>query len=290
MVTKHETRYFNRGALPVEIGFNSLVKENPVKVAASCQPNWHDDLEVIYCTGGEGQVSCRGILYDMKPGDIVVVNANEIHQVQRPERLFEYYFIIISHEFCSDNGIETGFCIFEPMIRDEECRKKTEAVITAYKSAEAFCGASLRLSLLSFLVYLIQNRLVNGLPFYSDGSDKAVKTVMTALTYIRNHFTEKITIDDVAREACVSKYHLSRIFKEHTSRSIVAYINYLRCNYAYKLMVLGQHSISEVCTMCGFGSVSYFDKVFKEEWGYLPSEVRGRNDSRTQRLPAPEQH
>ena len=32
MVTKHETRYFNRGALPVEIGFNSLVKENPVKV------------------------------------------------------------------------------------------------------------------------------------------------------------------------------------------------------------------------------------------------------------------
>lgn len=282
-----ETRNFEDGTSPMLIGHNVVGPKNSNHNIVSCRPNWHEDMEIIYCVGGETQVGCRDALYQMKKGDIMVINSNEIHWIELPKESFEYYYLIISCKFGADNGIEMDLCLFEPMVQDKTCQNKIEAVVKAYKSKEAFHVASLRIATLSLLVYLAKNHLINRKIFEVDATENSSKIAMAAIAYIKKNFTKKITLEDIAREVCVSRYYLSHVFKEYTGRSIVAYINYLRCDYAHSLMMLGQYSVSEVCTMCGFGTVSYFDKVFKKVWGKLPSEIRNIARSSIEEIPDP---
>lgn len=234
----------------------------------------------------------RDIVYDLTEGDIAIANSNEIHQIIKPKQLFQYYFIIISHQFCLQNGIHLDDCIFEPLIQDHSCQEELNRLIYAFKEQgqQPFGETQVHLSLLSFLVYLTKHHLVNKSLIYAERSNKSAKIATRAIKYIRSNFTKQITVEHISQELFVSRYHLSRVFKQYTDYSIVSYFNRLRCDYAYKLLNVGQHSISEICKMCGFHNVSYFDKVFKEVWGILPSEAKQDYIYRKKRLPVTKKH
>ena len=52
------------------------------------------------------------------------------------------------------------------------------------------------------------------------------------------------------------------------------YVNYLRCAYAQQLLKDGEYNISETAVKSGFSDISYFTKVFKQQMGRLPSDVK----------------
>ncbi|MGI5895932.1 MAG: helix-turn-helix domain-containing protein [Oscillospiraceae bacterium] len=98
--------------------------------------------------------------------------------------------------------------------------------------------------------------------------------VFKAAEYVKNHFAEKITLDDAAAYVCLSKSYLSRIFKEETGESLSSFINKVRIDKA-KLMLLDNDSaLVEVASECGFEDQSYFTKVFKRQVGVSPKRYR----------------
>ena len=52
------------------------------------------------------------------------------------------------------------------------------------------------------------------------------------------------------------------------------YVNYLRCAYALQLLKDGEYNISEAAVQSGFSDISYFTRVFKQQMGRLPSDVK----------------
>lgn len=235
--------------------------------------NWHVNIELLHCIEGSGFVRCGMECTEFAPGDIFVVNPDTPHCIGS-EGSVSYRCLIIDSSFCEENGIPIGKLSFPSLIRDPELRQLYEEAFEAYEKREsgALCAiADIRYCVLGLLRCLCgyarqaaENR--------SDG-DKYVKK---AISYIRQHMTEAISLDAVADYAGISKFHLSRQFKAYTGSTVIATVNLIRCTEARRL-IEGGMPVSEAAAACGFENLSYFTRSFKKCFGAVPSEFnRGK--------------
>jgi len=89
--------------------------------------------------------------------------------------------------------------------------------------------------------------------------------------YILQHYSEAVTLDDVAREACMTPQAFCRYFKKHTGHTFVSFLNSMRVNEACKKLTENKYeSISVVAYKCGFTSITNFNRVFKGVMGNSP--------------------
>jgi AraC-like DNA-binding protein len=84
-----------------------------------------------------------------------------------------------------------------------------------------------------------------------------------ALSFIRNHYTEPISLEDVARAACTSKRNLTRIFQGKTGMTVLRTIQEMRIERACNLLQAEDMSCTRAAYDCGFGSVQQFNRVFQ---------------------------
>ena len=104
--------------------------------------------------------------------------------------------------------------------------------------------------------------------------NKAVNDkILEIIKWTQERVCERITVEDAAAELHYSKYHFCRLFKEHVGISYLKYINTLKIDHAAKLLREG-HSSTYCCFECGFDSLSYFLKLFKDITGYTTSEYK----------------
>lgn len=78
-----------------------------------------------------------------------------------------------------------------------------------------------------------------------------------------------------------SQSHLSRLVKKHYHMSLKQYINELRLQKAYSDMMLTDKTVQEIADELGFGSLSHFNKIFKERFSATPASLRKRKGMRT---------
>jgi AraC family transcriptional regulator len=100
--------------------------------------------------------------------------------------------------------------------------------------------------------------------------------VARALWYIESHFKEEITLDDVARAGCVSRYHMARVFAIATGQSIMRYVRGRRLTEAARLLACGAPDILRVALDAGYGSHEAFTRAFRDQFGITPEALRAR--------------
>ena len=98
--------------------------------------------------------------------------------------------------------------------------------------------------------------------------------VSHAVDYIRKHFRENISRDDVAAAVYVTSSYLSRIFRTETGTKITDYLTRCRIEEAKKLLSTTDRSVSDIAVESGFESFSYFSTVFKKVVGITPVQYR----------------
>ncbi len=239
-----------------------------------CIPNWHQSLEILYFIEGEGQVICNSLATDVRAGDVFVINAYQIHQVMTRTPAVSYYCLLVGSTFGKENAIELDSCLLRSLVADPAAAAAYRQIVAAYQDAGRFRIAGIRNAVLSLLVYLAARNVVDNPAEYPGARSRSLVSVMAAINYIRTHFTGKITIDDIAREVRLSRYHLSRIFRETTQYSIVSFISLLRCQHAQILLATTQHSVAEIAFLCGYRNLSHFTRTYKALMGVLPSASR----------------
>lgn len=94
------------------------------------------------------------------------------------------------------------------------------------------------------------------------------------VNYIRNHLTEDISVDQLAKKACMSSSHFYKSFKNTLGESPIDYLNAERIKLAKKLLRTTQDKMSDVAHVCGFNSASYFIRSFKKSEGITPIQYR----------------
>ena len=94
--------------------------------------------------------------------------------------------------------------------------------------------------------------------------------IKKAIDYITDNYSQPITLEMVARNTGMSRYHFSRLFKQQMGISFKRYLNRTRIQKAKALLSEHRYNVTEVCYAVGFNDASYFSRVFRKEEGSSP--------------------
>lgn len=241
-------------------------------------PNWHENIELLLCTDGEGKVKCDTKFYDFNIGDIVVVNSNTLHTIIS-EISVTYDCLIIDRGFLEENGIPINSLRFAELIRDPEVTKCFKATVESFELRNEENGFWLPAYIRSYVLQLMVSLCKKYAAGTSNSSDLCAiscERVKKVMLYIHDNLSKQLTLDEIAEHIGISKYHLSREFKDWTGKTIFDSINILKCKEAQEMLLNGAR-VSETATACGFESLSYFSRTFKKYIGILPSECLKTN-------------
>lgn len=232
----------------------------------------HENLELQYFLEGEGFVLYDGTRYPVGKGDVVVVNSYTIHQVVSEGEL-PLFCLIIDRKFCQYCGIDPVTLQFQPLIReDSQLHGLFRQMMAAYEDREdPFFDAAFKSAVLALLLHLCRH--------YSSprregaANPSTLERVHQALVFMKANFARKISVDDMAACAGLSKFHFQREFKRVTGTTPNHYLNMIRCAHAQRLLETGRYSVKEVAFLCGFSNCSYFSSTFRHYIGVLPSQI-----------------
>ncbi|MBC7962221.1 MAG: helix-turn-helix transcriptional regulator [Steroidobacteraceae bacterium] len=93
-----------------------------------------------------------------------------------------------------------------------------------------------------------------------------------AIQYLHDHFSERLTVADLADVAGISPPHFSRLFRRETGHSPLEYLIRIRIQRSRILLRAGTDTITSVALKCGFATPSHFADCFRKQCGVSPSE------------------
>ncbi len=252
----------------------------PFKVGMSInshdvQCNWHENIEILLITEGNGMMQYGKDTFPLSTHDIIIVNSGELH---RPfsEIGISYYYIIIDVSFCKENGIDMSHHHFNKKLRDEQTERLildvTERMEDYSNLSSSLSAARLRGAMLSLLIDVC-TRHVDANRTDDERTTPSEEYVKHVLHYLKDYYTQPISLDSLAALCGITKFHLSREFKKYTGQTIFTHINILRCRQAEILLSEGK-TVTEAALETGFESLSYFSRTYKRLIGTPPSKSK----------------
>lgn len=238
----------------------------------SVTSGWHPAVEISRCVSGSGRIICNGISYDFNENDIFVIGSNVLHSIVSESHLV-FDCLIIDESFFADVDINVKNLNVENSIKDETILDLFAQVEDAFFGKKEFYTARLQSCVLNLVLYICDNYVAPA-DTIAVSVASSIDMIKIVIGYINAHLTEKITLDILARETGLSKYHLCHEFKKVTKHTIVTYIHICRCKKAAKLLKQNGYSVHDACFASGFENLSYFTSTFKKHFGMSPSAYK----------------
>ena len=241
--------------------------------------HFHDEYEFYYLISGKVLFFIKDRVYPMVSGCLAFIDGEEMHRVSsKSNNNYKRFVICIKRPYLIKNfpelshSLERGNCI----ALSTQQQVQTEDIIARIVQE---CGNSalMQHELIEALAkqFLICMYRIVSLPLqkinYSGGD------ILKILQYIDEHYTEKITLNDICEYLDISVSHLTRLFKTSTGYTLVEYINNLRIREAGKLLVSTKEAISQIALDTGFESFSYFGKLFSKYYNLSPMKYRRKH-------------
>lgn len=243
----------------------------------------HDFYELYFFISGDVTYLIEGKTYDLKAGDIMLINSRELHQaiINSKDMPYERIVLWVNKSFLkelSTANTDLTLC-FESKEKNNVLRANIEMQqdikiqLNKLLSLEKYKGIGAELLYKVYIIELmihLNNLLLND-KLYTTVEVKKSNLIDSIIEYINRHLDEDITLDEIAEGFYLSKYHLSREFKKQTGTTIHRYIVQKKLIEA-KELILCKHPINSVYRQCGFGDYSNFFRAFKNEYGVTPKQ------------------
>lgn len=245
----------------------------------------HDFYEVYYFIGGNVEYSVEGRTYDLKSGDLLLINPLELHQprIAPDQQDYERIVLWINKNYlselccnktsltrCFDNTIPDHSNLLRPSkMQQTYISAMLSELITEHSNDAYAVEIASEAILLRFLVEL--NRLTINNNSETEKEESSSTIIPDVLDYINSHFCEKLTLSSIADEFFVSKYYLSHAFNNTVGTSVHRYIILKRLIHAKQMLLSGIKSTT-AATNCGFNDYAGFYRAFTAEYGVTPTE------------------
>lgn len=101
--------------------------------------------------------------------------------------------------------------------------------------------------------------------------------VQEAINYIKNHYSQRISVSDIAEHLALNRSYLYMIFKNSLGISPKDFLTRFRISRGKEQLVLTELSIEEIALDCGYSNALIFGRAFKQVTGMTPSKYRNTN-------------
>ncbi len=272
--------------------YNSMV---PPQTRESLRKHYHTSFEISLFRKGHGFYRTSKKTYEICPGDIFFFSTNEEHYITEisepddmlitnihvdPRFLWMNDNLISSRRFVDiffnrsdsfENRIAAGSPAAE-RIKELILEAENEFI----NKKDAF-EVMVKLHLFEIMICLIRyyggESGSTGGKTYELTFDKFL-CINKAIEYIDSHYTEQLTLENLAKTAGFSQTHFGALFKRMMGMSPWDYINIKRINHARELIRTTTLPVETISAESGYNNTTLFNRIFKKIVGYTPSEVR----------------
>lgn len=234
----------------------------------------HDFFEIDIIISGNGESNINGKSYALQKGDIVFISPSDHHNyVMAESTAMKFINIAFPMGVISTqamNVLTTDLKVIRMKEDEYECVTKVfDFVAKKYDENSYDCMLLMKASiewLIVFLSYSLEKNPANK----SQNADFS-----RVLIYINNNFSqENLNRASVANAIHMSPIHFSKKFHKVVGISFQDYLLNTRLNYASTMLKMTNMTVAEIADLSGFGSDSYFSKIFKKRFGISPGKMR----------------
>ena len=250
--------------------------------------HWHNDLEINLIREGEAVFQVYQKSYRVRTGEGFLLNRNVPHSCSSPgNEHVRYSTILVRPDFLyGDFGSDVERKCFQPFLQNsaipcihltgfdengKEILQKLNQVEEAF-DRKRFCyelkSKGLLCEAFAMILYGHRQELTKFVPANLQELERLEKM----LNYLNMHFTEVISLQDLADQVHLSREVCCRLFKKMTGKTITGYLEEYRVNKSFSLVQSGQYSMTQITEMVGFSNPSRFASAFRKRFGCNPGE------------------
>ena len=238
--------------------------------------HYHKVIEIYFLVEGKCKFFIDEALYELKAGDIAIIPPNVLHKAYyEPDVPITRYIINCEAGLVLPKSwqmmISSGYYVKRLKAAFSEVEKLFRRVHKEYEQPDEISTELVQGYLTSIAALISRN------PQSQENTEVKTKShfVDEAIAYIKNNYSNNITLEEVARTVSVSHIHLSRTFKAETGFGLNEFLNIYRLRQAkFMLLEFSSKSISEIAYDCGFNDSNYFAVRFKKLFGITPTDFR----------------
>ena len=247
--------------------------------------HYHDFNKLIIFIHGNATYCIEGKSYELKPYDIILVNAGELHRpIIHDASLYERIIIYISPSFLDQYRTDTydlNYCFNKArteksnvlrinLAEKSKLYQVCKELEHSLKENEYASELYQNLLFLEFMIHLNRSAIHNNINYIATNysNDK----VHQVIEYIHTHLKEDLTMDAIANALYVNKHYLMHLFKAETGYTIGNYITSKRLILA-KEMIQNGVPVTEACYECGYKNYSSFFRAYKKHYNDAPKDL-----------------
>ncbi len=251
--------------------------------------HWHSEIEIIVIKKGCGIVTVDLKKQKVTIGDIIFIRSGQLHSIEQDgSNYMEYENILFKKELLISGEYDLcakNFII--PLIEGNIPSATFFTSVLHYYNDVANCineidilcseqqeGYQLLLkSILFRLIYIIISHKET-IEITSTIQTKSLEKLKYTLKYVEEHYSEHITIEEMAKLTFYSKSHFMKFFKSHIGTGFIDYLNNYRLMMSEQMLKTSDLSVIEIAQLNGFDNISYFNRIFKKKYNLSPSKLR----------------
>lgn len=256
-------------------------------------PHTHEDFnEITIVLSGTATHIVNNERYFIKKGDMFVIGDNISHGFENPHD-FKICNIMYrpnnllqsDHDITKSAGFHALF-IIEPLInKDNKFKSSLQLSLSQFETVNSLIAEMIHeynhkpegwrtlinADFFKFIVLLSRAYNINS------PNNEAVLNIAVPISYISNHYTENISVTDLAKQANMSVRNFTRVFHKVYNLSPNNYIIQFRIQHSFALLKNMDLTISEIAFKSGFNDCTYYTRQFKKLTGFTPRQYRKFN-------------
>ena len=257
---------------------NASIHENAERNFSSFLFHSHDNFELLYFLSGKIEYYIEENSYKLSPGDLLVLPPGKMHRAVVKDQTALYrrmkvdLSVGLANELMRRNPdsfvylLQNAYCVS----MHGEDRENYETILSHLFALEA--GETLaRDSLLTLLLLVIDRALAKKKAMVPPSPP--MRRIQSVIEYINKNLAKDLSLDALASEFYISKYHLAHQFKSYTKQTIHTYIKEKRMLSAAAQLQDGLQP-QQVAENLGFSTYAGFHRAFVQKYGISPSAYR----------------
>lgn len=262
--------------------------------------HWHEEVEIIYLHHGSFKLDINMEPYGTDRECFLFINSGELHSLRSLSMEFDEQAVVFSPSmllFQDYDSIDESILL--PLTQNKltfpRFLDQTSPFFSAFRSCyqqishifsqsketlitgeqiltdDVISQLQIKAGILQLIGILMEAGLMCQSPRTESQKITAIKTV---LSYITDHYHEKLYVQDLASQVNMNEQYFCRFFKRSIGKTPIDYINGYRLNKVIRLLETGDAQITEICLECGFNNMGNFQRLFKRKTGITPLQYR----------------
>ncbi len=284
MQDNSEVVHYERPGVPLYIRIGKLSAYPNMQ--AMC--HWHDDIELIRVFRGKMNYYINGKRILLQEHDSIMVNARQMHYGYSEQGQECEFSCILFHPSLFTHNQELLQSYVAPVLENTdleyfffdgqtECGREIVKLLDRIVELKEQAGYAYEMGVMGWM-HLFWGKLLQHTGALLENASSSAHTDLKAqkdmVSFIFRHYSEKITLADIAASGHVCRSKCCSIFKHFLQQSPIDFLNAYRLKVSCNLLTTTENSITEIALSCGFNHLSYFSKLFYDTFGCTPSEYR----------------